>query len=194
MKENTFWSDACKYGAILGLLASISRLFEDYLIFYSSVPLERMAITYLSEFLIYSVIFIYLVVRYTKRRAQRFDDQGFTFGQGFGYSFTLVILAMVVVGVARTIFIQIMGFNDFVEGYIGRIDEFEAYLAENGALAESMASNGVMGNFDDMRVALRAMTQPSMFSNIFSAVDSSAFIALILATIMGFIIRRKPRI
>ncbi len=193
MKENTFWSDACKYGAILGLVASLSRLFEDYLIYYSSAPLERMAITYIVELLVYTVIFIYLIVRFTKRRAQRFGDEGFTFGQSFGYSFTLVMLAMVVVGVTRTIFIQIMGFNDFVDGYIGRIDQFEAYIAENGAVAKSMADNGMMGSFDEMRVALRAMTQPSMFSNIFSAVDSSAFVALILATIMGFTLRRKPR-
>lgn len=39
MKENSFWSDACKYGAILGLVASVSTIFVTYLLNYSSVSL-----------------------------------------------------------------------------------------------------------------------------------------------------------
>ena len=192
MKENSFWSDAWKYGAILGVLASVSRLFEDYLIYYSSVPLERMAVTYLIEILIYSVIFIYLLVRFTKRRSQMFANEGFTFGQGFGYSFTLIILAMIIVGVLRTIFIQIMGFNDYIDGFIGRIDQFEAYMTENESLAKSMGDSDLMGDMEEMRIELRAMKQPSMFLNVWSAVNSSAFVALILASIIGFNTRRKP--
>ena len=192
MKENSFWSDAWKYGAILGVLASVSRLFEDYLIYYSSVPLERMAVTYLIELLIYAVIFIYLLVRFTKRRSQMFANEGFTFGQGFGYSFTLIILAMIIVGVLRTIFIQIMGFNDYIDGFIGRIDQFEAYMTENESLAKSMGDSDLMGDMEEMRIELRAMKQPSMFLNVWSAVNSSAFVALILASIIGFNTRRKP--
>lgn len=192
MKENSFWSDAWKYGAILGVLASVSRLFEDYLIYYSSVPLERMAVTYLIEILIYAVIFIYLLVRFTKRRSQMFANEGFTFGQGFGYSFTLIILAMIIVGVLRTIFIQIMGFNDYIDGFIGRIDQFEAYMTENESLAKSMGDSDLMGDMEEMRIELRAMKQPSMFLNVWSAVNSSAFVALILASIIGFNTRRKP--
>ena len=192
MKENSFWSDAWKYGAILGVLASVSRLFEDYLIYYSSVPLERMAVTYIIELLIYAVIFIYLLVRFTKRRSQMFANEGFTFGQGFCYSFTLIILAMIIVGVLRTIFIQIMGFNDYIDGFIGRIDQFEAYMTENESLAKSMADSDLLGDMEEMRIELRAMKQPSMFLNVWSAVNSSAFVALILASIIGFNTRRKP--
>ncbi len=75
MKVNSFWGDACKYGAILGVVASASAIFEDYLVNYSSVSLETFAITYLIELLVYTVLFIYLVVRFTKRRALQFEGE-----------------------------------------------------------------------------------------------------------------------
>lgn len=192
MRENTFWSDAWRYGAILGAVASVSRLFEDYIVYYSSVSLERMAVIYLVEMLIYAVVFIYLLARFTKLRSWRFGDEGFAFNQGFGYSFTLIVLAMVIVGVARTIFIQIMGFDGFIDGFICRIDQFEAYIASNEELAASLKDSGMIGDMEDMRIDLRAMRQPSMFMNVWSAVNSSALIALILSLIIGLKMRRKP--
>lgn len=191
MKESTFWSDAWRYGAILGGVASVSRLFEDFIVYYSSMPLERMAVVYIVEMLIYAILFVYLLARFTKRRSQRFVAEGFTFGQGFGYSFTLVVLAMVIVGVTRTIFIQIMGFDAFIDGFIGRIDELEVYTAANEGVAESLRDSGMVTNFEEMRIDLRAMRQPSMFMNVWSAVNSSALVALILSLIMGLKTRSK---
>lgn len=190
MKVTSFWGDACKYGAILGIVASASAIFEDYLINYSSVSLETFAITYLVELLAYTALFIYLVVRFTKRRALQYEGEEFTFGHGFSYSFVIVMLAMIIVGVAHTLFVEIMGFEEFIDGFLARIDQMEAYVLETPGVADSMGGD-MSADFELIRAQVRMTTQPSILSNIFARVNSAAFLTLILSTIIGFNMRSK---
>ena len=190
MKVTSFWGDACKYGAILGVIASASAIFEDYLINFSSVSLEAMGLIYIVELIAYTALFIYLVVRFTKRRALQFEGEEFTFGHGFSYSFVIVMLAMIVVGVAHTLFIEIMGFEEFIEGFLMRIDQMEKSIIENPDVADIMGGD-MSADFEQIRLQIRMTTQPSILSNVFARVNSAAFITLILSTIIGFNMRSK---
>ncbi len=97
---------------------------------------------------------------------------------------------MVIVGVAHTLFIKLMGFNEFVDGFLARIDQMEAYLVENPGIADSMGGD-MSADFELMRAQIRMTTQPSILENVFARVNSAAFVSLILSTIIGFNMRSK---
>lgn len=189
MKNNPFWNDALKYGAILGAIMSLSMMFETYILHYSDVPLVKALTIYVVEWFAVVIVYIWLLVRFTKRYSQNFaPEEGFTFGQGFGFIIVLAFLVAVIVGMMNTIFISIAGFDGFIEGYIGRINEMMLYMGENNLITQSLN--------EDVEVLVDTVahsTQPSMFESILAAINGYVFSAMLVGAIIALAIRRKPQ-
>lgn len=188
MKNNPFWNDALKYGAILGAIMSLSMMFENYILYYSEVPLVKALMIYLVEWLAVIVIYIWLLVRFTKRYSQNFaPEEGFTFGQGFGFIIVLAFLVAVIVGMMSTIFYSIAGYDGFIAGYIGRINEMMLSMGENNLITQPLNEN-----VEELVDTVEHSTQPSMLSTILAAINSYVFSAMIVGAIIALAIRRKP--
>jgi hypothetical protein len=187
MNNNIFLNKALKYGAIIGLIMSISFIYENYVMWYSNVPIVNACILYFVEWLIVVCIYVWLIYRFTKSYSRNFTpEMGFSFSQGLAFSLALTMLASIIVGVTATIFQSIMGYDDFVQGYIGRIDELVQLIKENSATDVEMPAD-----FEEMRDGVRAMEQPSMLSNIYATMSNYVFMGFIICSIVSLIVRRR---
>lgn len=189
MRNNVFLNEALKYGAILGIMMSLSTMFETYVLYYSDIALAKASMLYFVEWLIVASVYVWLLYRFSKKYSfNNFDSsEGFDFGQGFGFVVTLALFVAIMVGVTTTIFQSVMGFDGFINGYIARIDEFVAYMGENNIAMNSMAES-----LEEVRDNIRAITQPSMLENILAAIYSYVLIGIIIGLIIAAILRRKP--
>lgn len=188
MGNNMFWSNALKYGAILGAVMGVSKLFEIYVMYYSDMPLDNAAITYLVEFVAILVLYVWMLYRFTKIYSNQFDSRlGFKFTTGLGYILSMNILAAIIVGVLTTIFYSIMGYDGYIEGYLMRMDEFAALIEEHGPMDETMIEY-----FETTRDNIEGLQQPSMLVSISSYVYVYIFSGLIIGAIIALITRRKP--
>lgn len=189
MSNNPFWNDALKYGAILGALMSLSTIFESYLIYYSDVPLVKASMIYLVEWFAAIVVYVWLLVRFTKRYSNNFaPEEGFNFSQGFGFIVMLSLLVAVIVGMMTTLFYSIAGYDLFIDGYLARIDEMMSYMGENNLLTQPLN--------EDIEVwcdTIRYSTQPSMLSSILAAIDNYVFSGMVVGVIIALSVRRKPQ-
>lgn len=186
--QSNFWYDALKYGALLGLIMGLSRIFETYDLFLS----DRVGVggLFVVEWLASVVIFIWLLYRFTKRRALLApDDEGFSYGSGLSYALMVSMLAGVVVGVMYHIFVSIVGYEAYVEGYISLIDEYYAIIANSGVQLPS----DYMEMFEDMKDMLRRSEAPSMFDNLLASLKTYMFTGLVVGLIIAAITRRQPQ-
>ena len=188
MKNNIFWNDVLRGGAILGIIMCLSTIFENYVMYYSSMPMMTAAITYLVEWIVVVGIYIWLIYHYTKNYANKFDVRtGFDFGLGFGFVVTLTLLVAIMVGMTNTIFYSIMGFDGFVDGYLSRLDELSLYLQTHGVPMES-----IQDDMTKLRDNVATLEQPSMLSSILGTISNYVFIGVFIGVIVAFVVRRRP--
>ncbi len=90
MKKQTFWAEASRYGAIVGVVECLSLLFGA--LFYGHAAMT-MFISVTHVFL-----FVTLIYLFTKRRSMRYGADGYTFGDGMKFIFWLSLFAGVLAG------------------------------------------------------------------------------------------------
>lgn len=173
----------------MGILMSASTMFETYVIYYSDFALTKAIICYFVEWVVLSIIYVWLLYRFCRKYSvNNFDSSvGFDFGQGFGFVITLTLFIAIMVGVTTTIFQSVMGFDGFINGYIARVDELVAYMGAN-----NIAMNSMEEPLMELRDNIRAITQPSMLENIFAAIYSYVFSGIFIGLIIAAALRRKP--
>lgn len=183
-----FWYDVLRSGAILGVVMALSRVVEIYLLAFSELSISSMSMLFAVEWLAAAVIFIWLLVRLSKRRAAAMEPKyGYSYSLALSYILMISMLAGVIVGVADTLFIGAMGYDAYIGGVIGRVDEMRALYA-------SMDITTLDSSFDEMIKALRSTEQPSMFTNVFSMFNSYLFVGGLLGLIIAAVVRRRPLI
>jgi heme A synthase len=188
MGNNIFWNYAHKYGAILGAVMGVSKLFEAYLMCYSDISLDMASIIYVVELIAIFVAYVWMLHSFTKKYSYQLDPRlGFKFTTGLGYILSMNILAAIIIGALITIFYSIMGYDGYVNGYIMRIDEVEAFMEEHGAMNAELKEN-----LENMRDQIQTMQQPSMLLSISAYVYSYIFNGLIVGSIVALTTRRKP--
>ena len=111
-------------GAIIGLVMSISHIFEQYMMAFSDVDLIKSTIICGIEWLVAAVVFIWLIARFTKRRAMAVPTEiGVTYSYLLSFIILTSMLTGVLVGVADTLFISAMGYDNYILGFVDRIDQ-----------------------------------------------------------------------
>lgn len=177
--NRVFWSEVLRSGAILGCVMSLSFIFERYVLAFSDMELLKASAIYFTEWLVACVAFIWLLARLTRRRANALPmEMGPTYSYLLSYILLTSMLSGVLVGVADTLYISLMGYDVYVTGLIGRIDQLKQMYLDMGISASDMIF------LEEYTTQLRYMEQPSMLATVFGQLQMYA----IMGCIPGFII------
>jgi hypothetical protein len=96
------------------------------------------------------------------------------------------MLTGVIVGVMEYIFISIVGYESFVEGYLSLVGYYMNLISESGLeLSEDMVNQ-----FVALQEAVRKSSAPSMLDTLFAALYNYSLIGVVLGLIIAAIVRR----
>lgn len=185
MNYKELFNSATKWGLILGLILSISKIIElrgvvngganGYFILFV-------------EWLVVLGVTIYLLYRANRQRVQSLPiEAGYRLGNVMNYTILISIFAGVIVGISTHIYIvNIIGGYDV---YTAKsLTSISALYSEYG-VDETLAT--YLGQIED---SIETMKQnpPSIISSIFSSLSSYIFMGLILSLIITPFVKRKP--
>ncbi len=205
MSIKNFWMDVLRSAAILGVVMALSHIFEQYMLLFSSVDVLTASLIICFEYLAIIVVFVWLVYRFTRSVARNWIDQvtlpdgnivevKFTYGRALSYILMVSMLAGVIVGLSNTIFIDIMGYDLFIEGNLNRINEVKLML---DGMAGAEGSQALIADynkmFDDYRELILTAERPSMFSNIISHMSNYMFSGGIVGLAIAYFARRNVK-
>ena len=189
MNSRDFWYDVLRTGAILGIVMALSSIYERYVLVFSDLSLGAAALAYFGEWLVTYILFVWLLVRFTRRRREATDPQfGFSYSSALSYILLISMLAGVIVGVADTLFISAMGFDSYVAGNVERLTELKTMYHTMGIGGSDLKI------FDDMIHAIRTSVQPSMLRSVFSSFSHYIMVGGIPGLIIAGFMRRDPQI
>lgn len=182
-----FWYDVLRSGAIIGFVMALSFVAERYLLAFSQMPLLKASVIYMVEWLVVCGLFIWLLVRFTRRRANTADPKlGFPYSLALSYILMVSALAGVLVGVADTAYISTMGYDIYVNGIVERITQLKEMYLSMGVPASEMDM------FDDYASKLRFVEQPSMWLNVVSKLQSYMIFGGLPGFIIAGVVSRRP--
>lgn len=205
MSIKNFWMDVLRSAAILGVVMSLSHVFEQYMLLFNRVDLLTASLIICFEYIAVIVVFVWLTFRFTRNVARNWIDQvtlpdgniievKFTYGRALSYILMVSMLAGVIVGLVNTIFIDIMGYDMFVMSNLNRIDELKAMLEGMAGAGSSQALIADYNNmFDDYREVILTAERPSMFSNIVSHMSNYMFSGGIVGLAIAYFARRNVK-
>lgn len=174
-----FWSDVLRSGAILGGVMSLSYIFERYLLAFSDMALLKASAIYSLEWLVACVVFVWMLARFTRRRAEAMPAEvTVTYSYLLSYVLLASMLSGVLVGVADTLYISAMGYDLYISGLVGRIEQLQQLYLDMGISASEMTI------FEQYANQLRYVEQPSMMLTVLGKLQTYA----IMGCIPGFII------
>lgn len=174
-----FWSDVLRSGAILGGVMSLSYIFERYLLAFSDMALLKASTIYSLEWLVACVVFVWMLARFTRRRAEALPTEiTVTYSYLLSYILLTSMLSGVLVGVADTLYISAMGYDLYISGLVGRIEQLQQLYLDMGISASEMTI------FEQYANQLRYVEQPSMMLTVLGKLQTYA----IMGCIPGFII------
>ena len=174
-----FLSDVLRSGAILGGVMSLSYIFERYLLAFSDMALLKASAIYSLEWLVACVVFVWMLARFTRRRAEALPSEiTVTYSYLLSYILLTSMLSGVLVGVADTLYISAMGYDLYISGLVGRIEQLQQLYLDMGISASEMTI------FEQYANQLRYVEQPSMVLTVLGKLQTYA----IMGCIPGFII------
>ncbi len=185
MKESSFWNDAAKCGAVLGVLLAASTLFETY-----AFPAGRGAFRGLMvlEFVAVAVLHYVLLHRYTKRYGFRCYpvEEGFPFSKAYGYILLLSAFAGVIVGAVQAINLHVViGYETYMQRYLAAMQE---YLAQAGGVSASMEPMVAQ-----LFAKLKAAEEPSLLQTFWGSLWSSLLYGIVFGLIIAGVLSRAPK-
>ena len=190
--NNSFWSDVLRDGALLGLAMGLSRIIENTLQLQGSMPITTTYLILAVEMIASMAIFVWLLYRFTKRRAMAADPaEGFPYGQGLIYAFVVSVLTGVVVGLANTLYIVAIGYESYVEGVIANLESTASFVASIDTTGAAVDSYNDM--MDTMIETIESTPRPSVFANIFASLNSYIVWGTLVGLIIARAVRREPK-
>lgn len=188
MINREYWHDVLRSGAILGLVMALSSIFERYLLLASNLTLGTATMLYLGEAVVACVVFIWLIVRFTRRRRDAGDPRfGFNYSTALSYILLISMLAGVIVGVAGTIFTSAIGYDAYIAGNIARLEEAKTLYEGLGVGANDLVL------FDEMVHRIRTAPQPTMLQNVLASFSNYILFGGIPGLIIAGVLSRKPQ-
>lgn len=184
MEKNNFWNEAAKCGAVIGLILAVSSVLENCVFL-----TEGMGYVYLMvlEFFAVAAVHYYLLHRYTRRRSQLYTaDEGFTFGQGYGFLLAVSGFAGIIVGVVQAVYLHL------IVGYANYIDHYASWMT--GLFARmGTASSSMEGILSQAINELQNSPAPSILKTLWGGVWSSLVFGAIFGLIIAGVISRAPK-
>ena len=184
MEKNNFWNEAAKCGAVIGLILAVSSVLENCVFL-----TEGMGYVYLMvlEFFAVAAVHYYLLHRYTRRRSQLYTaDEGFTFGQGYGFLLAVSGFAGIIVGVVQAVYLHL------IVGYANYIDHYASWMT--GLFARmGTASSSMEGILSQAINELQNSPAPSILKTLWGGVWGCLLFGGIFGLIIAGVIARAPK-
>ena len=199
MNIKDYWMDVLRTSAIIGIVMSLSHVLEKYLLLFSNMTILGSSVVVLVESIISVCIFIGLVYYFTRRVAKGWSDSvemggqlfevKFTYGRALSYILMSTMLAGVVVGVANTIYVDVVGYDLYVSKVVARLQEVGAVMAPYYRFSGQQPSvNEIIGE----QIALvESQERPTMFVNIVSYMSSYMLYGGVVGLVVAAVARRK---
>ena len=130
---------------------------------------------------------LYLLHRYTRRRSQLYTaDEGFSFGQGYGFLLAVSGFAGIIVGVVQAVYLHL------IVGYANYIDHYVSWMT---GLFSRMggASSSMEGMLSQIVNELQNSPAPSMLKTIWGGVWSCLLFGVVFGLIIAGVIARAPK-
>lgn len=166
MKKETFWKDASRYGAMLGGVEILTSLLG--MIFGLVLPLQFFVS------LAGTVVFVWLLYQFTKRRAALYGADGYSYGDGLKFIVSMALFAGLVYGAYEIFARNIL----FVASYREALNLQILALSQNPALKQ-----GGMSLADIKNLAEKIMFSPLwvVFFSVLGMVIRHLFFGLFVA-------------
>lgn len=184
MEKNSFWNNAARQGAILGAVLAASSVLENMMMLSGRLALYALLTV---ETIAVIVLHYYLLHRYTRQRAALYTtEEGFTFGQGYGYLLAVSGFAGVIVGVVQYLYLHvIVGYGNYVDRVVETMTEM---LAASGGMTAAMEPL-----MNQTLVQLQSAPEPTVLSTVWSGIFSSLLFGAFFGLIIAGVQARAPR-
>lgn len=183
MNGSNFWNDACRGGAIIGLVMAASNVAEQAMLLKGGITIYGLLIL---EWLVLAVVFIWLLYRFTRKRAALYSPEaGFTFGQGFALVVVMSSLTGLIVGVLGYFYRHVLiGYATYTERYIDSLSNM---------LSQVPVPAATLDTYEAMFEQLRATAEPTIFRAVFGSVLIYFIVGGLIGLIVAGILARAPR-
>lgn len=184
MKNNNFWNDAAKYGAILGAVLSVSFILENMMTLSGRMSMYALLTL---EWIVAVALHYYLLHRYTRNRSRLYTaGEGFTFGQGYGFLLVISGFAGILVGLVQYIYLHlILGYANYTTRLTEAITDMISRSGEVPASMESMIAQSME--------QLQTAPVPSVLSTVWAGMFSSLLFGAVFGLIIAGVLARAPR-
>lgn len=202
MNFKDFWMDVLRSAAIVGIVMAISHIFEKHILLFSDLGLATSSAIILIEGIIAVVLFVGMLYYFTHRLAKVWNDRvgvldqvfdvKFSYSRALSYVLTVSMLASVVVGVASTIYVDVVGYDVYLAAQINYIEEIVDFVNAYGQMSgdSELMSTKYMA---DMIAQMETMERPSMFTNIVSLMSSYMLYGGLVGLVVAAVARRNVR-
>lgn len=200
MNFKDFWMDVLRSAAIVGIVMSVSHIFEKYITLFSDLGLGASSLIIFIEGIVAAVLFVGMLYYFTRRLAKNWDekveymgqvlDVKFSYSRALSYVLTVSMLASVIVGVASTIYVDIVGYDIYLAAQIAYIEETVDFVNAAGQMSgsENLVS---VESMEDFVSQLEASERPSMFANIISLMSSYMLYGGLTGLVVAAVARRN---
>lgn len=184
METNSFWNSAARQGAVLGAVLAASSVLENLIMISGRIGLYMLLTV---EMIAVVVLHYYLLHRYTRQRAALYTaEEGFTFGQGYGYLLAVSGFAGVIVGIVQYIYLHlIVGYGNYVDRMVETMTQM---LAASGGMTAAMEPL-----MSQTLAQLQSAPEPSVLSTVWSGIFSSLLFGAFFGLIIAGVQARAPR-
>ena len=192
--------DVLRSAAIVGIVMSVSHIFEKYITLFSDLGLGASSLIIFIEGIVAAVLFVGMLYYFTRRLAKNWNerveymgqvlDVKFSYSRALSYVLTVSMLASVIVGVASTIYVDIVGYDIYLAAQIAYIEETVDFVNAAGQMSgsENLVS---VESMEDFVSQLEASECPSMFANIISLMSSYMLYGGLTGLVVAAVARRN---
>lgn len=194
--------DVLRSAAILGVVMAVSHIFERHIMLFSGLGLGISSLIILIEGLLAAVIFVGMLYYFTRRLAKGWNervefmgqvlDVKFSYSRALSYVLTVSMLASIIVGVAGTIYVDVVGYDEYLTAQINYIEETVEFVKAYGQMAGDEGLLSAKG-MESMITQMETSERPSMFATIISLMSSYMLYGGLVGLVIAAVVRRNVK-
>ena len=202
MNFKDFWMDVLRSAAILGVVMAVSHIFERHMMLFGGLSLGTSSVILLLEGLVAAVAFVGLLYYFTRRLAKGWNervefmgqvlDVKFSYSRALSYVLTVSMLASIIVGVAGTIYVDVVGYDEYLTAQINYIEETVEFVKAYGQMAGDEGLLSAKG-MESMITQMETSERPSMFATIISLMSSYMLYGGLVGLVIAAVARRNVK-
>lgn len=194
--------DVLRSSAILGVVMAISHIFERHIMLFSGLSLGTSSLILLLEGLVAAVVFVGMLYYFTRRLAKGWDekvefmgqvlDVKFSYSRALSYVLTVSMLSSIIVGVASTIYVDVVGYDVYIAAQIDYVQETVDFVKAYGQMSGDEGALSAKG-MENMIMQMETSERPSMFATIISLMSSYMLYGGLVGLVIAAVARRNVK-